>query len=91
MKATEKLDIETANPCDLYVYWSDMFDDLFSAASEYIGECEHAGYEPSSGEISIDTVPEGKTVNDVKELRKKLLLADFIRYWAESSGLKVSE
>jgi len=62
------------NMVKLYVYHSDMYEDLFSLITEYLGEAQHQGED----NISIpEEEAEALTFEEKRELRKKLLRKDF--------------
>lgn len=69
------------NWSSMYVYNSDLYEDLISKVTEFLGEAEHMGITASMKELSSDTVED---VQAWCEKRKEILFADFLSYYTQS-------
>lgn len=83
MKAKMKAEDQT-DYLEMYVYNSQLWEDLFEMVAEYLGESEHAGEEVSMVELSSDTVED---MTAWTEKRKALLRADFLTYWVAAEDV----
>jgi hypothetical protein len=79
MSQKKKRALEQVDYHAMYVYNSDIWDDLYELISEFMGENEHAGNKASAGEVSGDVI---ENVPDWIDRRKMLLRADFLAYWS---------
>lgn len=67
---------------EMYVYCSDIIDDLHSTMTDFLAECEHEKpLVELCTEVSSDTVD---NVEAWKKGRKRLLLMDFVEYLSNS-------
>ena len=70
----------------LYVYEADMYRDLFELITEYMGECEHVGFDGMFVKPS-----EMKSFDHREKLGKFYLWRDFGEYAKISAGILAGE